>query len=225
MATRLLYLESMQLLDTQARIISIVPHDTLYKIVLDQTIFYPQGGGQPSDQGTITKEHALFDVQAVTLHDGLVYHSGTVRYGYFNEGDQVTLHVNQEVRILHNKNHTAGHLIDYGLAQLGYAFIPVKGYHFPHGPYVEYQGTLEQHEREQLQNTLEKVVNQFVANNLPVRTFFIDNNSQKRVMVAGDNPPILCGGTHVPNTQNVGHITIRKIKNEKGNLRISYAVS
>ena len=33
-----------------------------------------------------------------------------------------------------------------------------------------------------------------------------------------------CGGTHVINTKDIGYITIRKIKNEKGNLRVSYAV-
>ncbi|MCL4361816.1 hypothetical protein M1446_05675 [Candidatus Dependentiae bacterium] len=115
-------------------------------------------------------------------------------------------------------------MIDYALHNLGYKLISSKAYHFPQGPYVEYQGTLEQAEREQLQTKLEKAVNDLVEQALPVKITLIDNDSKKRAMIVNDFQPILCGGTHVLNTKDIGHITIRKIKNEKGNLRVSYAV-
>lgn len=53
MSTRLLYLENMCQLSGSACVVEIIKDAEDHKIVLDQTVFYPQGGGQPSDKGTI----------------------------------------------------------------------------------------------------------------------------------------------------------------------------
>lgn len=225
MATKLLYLEDMGTLKSEACIEKIIHDDGINKIIVDQTVFYPQGGGQPSDKGFIKNDHSIFDVQSVSNEDGTVFHKGIFIQGNsFDTGEPVKLEVNAELRNLHNKNHTAGHLIDYALYNLGYTLVSSKAYHFPQGPYVEYHGTLEQNEREQLQAKLEIAVNDLVLQKLPVKITCIDNDPKKRAMIVSDYPSILCGGTHVLNTKDVGHITIRKIKNEKGNLRVSYAV-
>ncbi|HVW99594.1 MAG TPA: alanine--tRNA ligase-related protein [Candidatus Babeliaceae bacterium] len=224
MKTRLIYLENVCQLDGKAQIIDIISGTDGQKIVLDQTVFYPQGGGQPSDKGTISNDNASFDVQHVILDEGIAYHSGSFKHGHFSKGEQVELHVDLGLRNLHNKNHTAGHLIDYALTNLGYSLAAGKAYHFPQGPYVEYQRTLEQHEREQLQRNLESEVNRLIQEELPVTITLLDNDPLKRVMLVNSYPPILCGGTHVLNTRDIGQVIIRKIKNEKGNLRVSYAV-
>jgi len=226
MDTKLLYLENMCALQSDAHVLQIIQEDGVSKVIVDQTVFYPQGGGQPSDKGTIRNEHTLFDVQAVSMENGTVFHKGNFTQGStFTPQESVTLSVDPALRTLHNKNHTAGHLIDCAIYKLGYNLTSSKAYHFPQGPYVEYQGTLEQEVREQLQLALEKAVNDLVAQALPVKITLIDNDPKKRAMIVADYPPILCGGTHVLNTQEVGHITIRKIKNEKGNLRVSYAAT
>jgi alanyl-tRNA synthetase len=107
-------------------------------------------------------------VQHVSLEDGIVYHKGVFEFGSFFQGSTVTAQVDAELRALHNKNHTVGHLIDYALLNLGYSFVSGKAYHFPQGPYVEYEGILEQDVREKLQPQLEKAVNELVQQALPV---------------------------------------------------------
>lgn len=224
MPTQLLYLQDMCKLNCQAHVVEIIQDADAQKVVLDKTVFYPQGGGQPADKGTIQNQETTFDVQSAFNENGTVYHKGTFQSGSFTPGTVVEVHVDPQVRALHNKNHTAGHLIDYGLANLGYSLVSGKAYHFPQGPYVEYEGTLEQAEREQLQVSLEKAVNELVQQGLPVIITLLENNPNKRAMLVEGYAPILCGGTHVVNTKDIGYITIRKIKNEKGNLRVSYAV-
>ena len=225
MATTLLYLKDMCQLQCEAHIIQTIDEENLLKIVVDQTVFYPQGGGQPSDVGAIKNHRTLFEVQGVFLENGIAFHKGVFKEGNFEKGELVSLEVNAELRNVHNKNHTAGHLIDYALYNLGYKLTPSKAYHFPQGPYVEYHGTLEQPEREKLQPLLEQEVHNLIEQGLPVTISLIDNDPHKRAMAVNDYPPILCGGTHVLNTQEIGNIVIRKIKNEKGNLRVSYAVT
>jgi len=225
MITKLLYLEDMCRLNCDAHVLQIIPEDNFNKIVVEQTVFYPQGGGQPSDKGIISNNNVIFCVESVFNENGTIFHKGIFTQGYhFNIGDVVELEVNAELRNLHNRNHTAGHLVDYALFNLGYNLISHKAYHFPQGPYVEYQGTLEQDEREQLQSKLEIAVNELAQQALSVNIMLVDNDPKKRVMMISSYPPILCGGTHVLNTKDIGHISIRKIKNEKGNLRVSYAV-
>lgn len=224
MQTRLLYLQDMCTLSCQAHVVSVIQDAGECRLVLDQTVFYPQGGGQPADRGIIKNQEAIFSVQNVSNENGTIYHKGIFQTGSFKPSTVVEVDVDPQVRVLHNKNHTAGHLIDYSLAQLGYSLISGKAYHYPQGPYVEYNGTLEQSERAELQLSLEKVVNELVQQHLPVIITILENNPNKRAMFVRGYAPILCGGTHVINTKDIGYITIRKIKNEKGNLRVSYAV-
>lgn len=103
--------------------------------------------------------------------------------------------------------------------------MPTKAYHFPQGPYVEYATTLEQDMREKLVKELEQAVNALVQQALPVKITLLDTNPERRAMFIDTYQPILCGGTHVVNTGDIGYVTIRKIKNEKGNLRVSYVVT
>ena len=189
MSTRLLYLENMCQLTCEAHVIKTVHEDGLDKIILDQTVFYPQGGGQPSDKGTIKNSEALFEVQGVSCEDGIAYHKGTFQHGSFAPGVRVELQVDAKLRTLYNKNHTAGHLIDYALSNLGYSLVSGKAYHFPQGPYVEYQGTLEQAEREALQINLEKAVNDLVQQALPVTITFLDNDPKRRAMIVHNYAP------------------------------------
>jgi Ser-tRNA(Ala) deacylase AlaX len=224
MKTRLLYLDNMYQLTSQAHVIEIIQEDNSPKIILDQTVFYPQGGGQPCDKGIIKNSEGLFEVHAVSINEGIVYHKGVFVTGSFAVSSLVELQVDETLRALYNKNHTAGHIIDLALSNIGYSLVAGKAYHFPQGPYVEYQGTLDQESREALQVSLEKAANKLVEQALPVTITLLDNDPQKRAMVVNNHMPILCGGTHVSNTRDIGYITIRKIKNEKGNLRVSYAV-
>lgn len=231
--TKLLYLENMYLTSSQAKVLDIQPwENSKTVIILDATIFYPQGGGQPYDKGQIVfPDGAVFDVSEVWKKDGIVYHVGEFKNGAglrdAQKDFQVELYIDQDLRNLHNRLHTAGHLIDYALANLGLNLEPTKGYHFPHGAYVEYKGILDDVTKEKLNQELEVAVNEIVKANLAVNISCEYSDTQvvpMRYMRLEGYPAIPCGGTHVARTGEVEHVTIRKIKNEKGNTRISYAV-
>jgi len=74
--TKLLYLEDMQQLECEAFVDSIDQKDGKTVLYLDQTVFYPQGGGQPYDTGVISTDDTKFIVEEVRFVDGLVLHIG-----------------------------------------------------------------------------------------------------------------------------------------------------
>ena len=82
MKTILLYLEDTYLFQETANIVESGKNENGKYIILDKTIFYPQGGGQPTDTGTIQNENAQFDVSMVRMDEnGIVYHYGEYSMG------------------------------------------------------------------------------------------------------------------------------------------------
>jgi len=209
-------------------------------LILDQTIFYPQGGGQPYDLGTITQEGNVFSVEEVRFKDGNVYHIGKFTQGVIEKGAQVTLHVDGERRKFNRRNHTAGHLIDVAIKNLGLSLTPAKGYHFPDGAYVEYIGLMDEAQKEELKSKIEAEVNRLIQLKLPMTAKQVTYDELKdlcdfvpdylahdkpiRVEKIGEYKAHPCGGTHVNNTEEVGGMKIEKIKSKSGNTRISYSI-
>lgn len=224
--TKLIYLQDMHKVKSQATIKEIINlEDGLSNVILDQTIFYPQGGGQPSDQGFIKSADAVFRVESVFKQDDIVYHKARKISGDLIIGQNVTLELDQDIRNLHSKLHTAGHLIDYALKDLGYNFESVKGYHFPNGSYVEYKGNLNQNEIDKLKATLSGALDKIINGDLAVIVKFLSEDFYSRAMAVDGYDFIFCGGTHIRTTKELRQIIIREIKNEKDNLRVSYALS
>jgi len=194
-------------------------------IILNETIFYPQGGGQPYDTGIIKNENATFLVEEVRYVDEQVYHIGTYKSGNLNIDDNVELFVDQEKRILHTRLHSIGHLVDMALKELSIDWVPGKGYHFPNGPYVEYVGSLDGLDKDQLRQDIEDRCNEIISRNLETRLVFecdtLQNGKPRRIVYYSDFS-IPCGGTHVANLGDIGTVAIRKIKQEKENIRVSY---
>ena len=93
-------------------------------LVLDATLFYPQGGGQPADAGTIRAGAAAFAVADVRMRDGRVLHYGAfVADGdaaALQPGARVTLEVDAARRRLHARIHSAGHLLDVCMERAGW---------------------------------------------------------------------------------------------------------
>lgn len=137
-----------------------------YKLILTQTIFHPQGGGQPSDVGYISimnensheihdneihdneKHCCLFQVNHVQYNPTTerIEHIGNILTGTYELWQSfihqnMKLEIDSEKRRLNQRLHSFGHLIDAAIQRLGYwnQLTVGKGYHFPDGPYVEYQ--------------------------------------------------------------------------------------
>lgn len=154
--TDLLYQTDSYLFECISKIIDIQDQ----AIILDRTIFYPQGGGQPSDKGIISSldndpEHSIkiemvrMNSQGQVLHfihenimessnSNLDSNSNFIPSIPFKIDQKVKLSLDKDLRMKHCRLHTGGHLVDHALDRLGFQYIVGKGYHFPDSPYVEY---------------------------------------------------------------------------------------
>ncbi|OCX17430.1 hypothetical protein [Pseudomonas graminis] len=181
--------------------------DGRYQVVLAATLFHPQGGGQPSDSGTIDSVNML---QALQSDDGIIHiTSGPLDLG------TVTLKVDGAARELHARYHSAGHLI--ACAGEKYGWLGLKGNHRPGESRVVFDPT--DHARPVTEEMLQADVAALVAQNLPRN---VDVSQGRRVVTWGQLPPTACGGTHVRSTGEVGEIHIVRVKQKKGQLSVQY---
>lgn len=208
-------------------------------IILEKTIMYPQGGGQPYDKGVIFNDSASFSVEEVRCIDGVIHHIGHSTHGLLNIGDVVRIRVDESRRRLNAKLHSVGHLIDDAIHALDFNWEPVKGYHFPEGAYVEYRGALPDDNQTIAQKIQEKV-NEFIAANTKVKAEVVESvqvlkdrglkvpaylSPNKPIRIVTLINPMPCGGTHVKELAEIGYVNISKIKMKEGSIRISYQVS
>jgi len=240
--TDLLYFDDSYLFESTATVLEIKEIQNLgTAVILNQTIFYPQGGGQPYDTGAIAGKNGNFLVEAVRFSEGVVFHFGGFTQGSFEPGCEVELKIDEERRLLNCVNHTAGHLVDVAMINAGFGFWPTKGYHFPDSPYVEYEGMIDHEEREASIRKLEKELSRLISEGKEVESMVFNNYDDLKkhcnfvpeyipkdkpvrvVKVAGVGCP--CGGTHVKDISEIGNIKITKIKAKGGKIRVSYKIA
>ncbi|CAL0330656.1 unnamed protein product [Lupinus luteus] len=249
--TKLEYYDDMWKLHSTATLIShIKGDDGRYGLILDRTILYPQGGGQPSDTGFI-QIHGLenkFVVHDVRFKDGIVFHYGLFENvgGEFEPsleiGKEVSLFVDESRRKLNSRLHSAGHLLDICLPRIGLNHLePGKAYHFPDGPWVEYKGTVPQNEMQNKQKDLELEANTLISVGGKVSVHilpydeaaklcggclpdYISKGSTPRIVTIGDNPGCPCGGTHVADISHIIKIKVSQIRSKKGLTKVYYNV-
>ena len=228
--TKLLYLSDTYIFSGTATILEAGMNDYGEYIVLDQTIFYPQWGGQPSDTGTISSDDTLFEVNMVRFDEhGIVYHYWSSLKGESIKWMNVTLKIDGERRIIHARTHSAGHLIDIAIKNIWLSLTPSKWYHFSDGPYVEYSWTL----REPIDTLIPKLQSELDhLIEIDIRVIVTTDKSVPSPL--GKNPRYVqfdghtgcgCGGTHLRSSGEIRGITIRKIKMKDGNIRVSYSIS
>ncbi len=224
-----------------ANVLSVTPtDDERLDLVLDQTCFYARGGGQDWDMGIIRKPDTTFMVEEVRLDEnGIVHHVGVTTNGSFAQGDVATCIVDHERRTANMRLHSAGHVIDMAIDQLGLDWVGTKGQHYPHLSAVEYSGTWEPEKAESLRSEIETLANQLIEKGshntirfMPVeemRTYCrhvpdnLPTNKPGRVVLYGDFG-VPCGGTHVRDIKQVGKIAIPKLKEKKGVIRVNYTI-
>lgn len=223
MPTTLLYLEHMHQYTCAAQAVEVRNDDGQTVVILDQTVFYPQGGGQPCDTGVITSaDGAIFMVTDVRKNfEGVVAHMGTFEDATFVVGARVTCAVDVTRRELNTRCHSGGHLIDMGLQRLGLTWQAGKGYHFPAGPYVEYTGVLSDADIEMTRAALERVCDELIKEGITTRVEIVPGQECGRRVLYGEFG-IYCGGTHVAALADLREIFVKKIKKDKGVIRVSY---
>lgn len=202
------------------RITSCTERDGLTVLILEDTIFHPQGGGQPADRGEIKGPHGnLWVTQVKKREDGSIEHIGTMSDGTIEPSEEVLCEIDPNWRQLHSRLHSAGHLLDIVLDQLSIQWQPGKGYHFADGPYVEY--LTQEVPDPALAARIETTAATLIATNVPTT---IDLQGTKRIVRLGGKP-VPCGGTHVQALEEIGSLQIRHIKHKQGVVKIGYSIS
>ncbi|KAJ1801601.1 hypothetical protein LPJ59_000166 [Coemansia sp. RSA 2399] len=193
-------------------------------VVLDQTLFYAQGGGQPSDIGTLAFGETTFAVRHVFAYQGQVYHQGDFSAPCAALGASAHMCVDRDTRLRNARCHSAGHVIFSVVRHTWHEMHEKKGHHFDDGAYVEFDGILPADESvDAFQKRIDHVVDQHVP--VSVRMDQSDGGLLRFIQVGDflENP---CGGTHVTNTSEIGRIAIRKIARRAGQntTKISYRI-
>ncbi|MBI3619736.1 alanyl-tRNA editing protein [Candidatus Roizmanbacteria bacterium] len=238
MKTQQSYLNNSYIKEMGATVLAIKPEgQNRYRLLLDSTVFYPMGGGQPTDQGKLTHENWTGDVYQVMIKDGEVWH-------YANETVIPEVNwlvrgaINWERRYQNMRRHSAGHLVDFALYQLGYSpklLMPFKGDHGKK-PFIMYRGTTD----EDIKQKLEDKTNELVGRSLKFTTEFqpfeklqqeaiylqpgLPNNKPLRTLRLETVGAVADGGTQVGSTKEVGEVKITAIEKKEGNTVIYYQI-
>lgn len=207
--TELLYFSSDQL-TVDATVQACVTVQNGYEVILNQTVFHSQGGGQPSDVGHMGAAR----VTKVVERNGNLVHCIDARL----EIGVVGLQVDKDARLLHSRLHTAGHLIGHAVAPLG--FIATRAHHWPGEARVDVSPTAMGVACLSI-NELQSRVDALIAQDLP-RVLRLHEGF--REIGFGELPAFPCGGTHVISTGMVGSCVINDIGKNGNGFRIRYAV-
>ena len=197
-------------------------------IVLGETPFYAESGGQCGDAGEIRTESGVFRVEDTQKLGNAIAHHGVMAEGVLAKGDEVATIVDAERRAAISLNHSATHLLHAALRQLLGEHVTQKGslvkpdslrFDFSH---------LEAVTAAELKE-VERLVNAQIRRNHKVETNVMDIESAKtkgamalfgekyddevRVLSMGDFSTELCGGIHASSTGDIG---LFKITSEGG---------
>ncbi|MGO2508494.1 MAG: alanine--tRNA ligase [Vibrio hibernica] len=197
-------------------------------VILAQTPFYAESGGQCGDAGVITTGSGVFEVNDTHKLGNAIAHYGKLTEGVMATGDEVQAQVNALRRNAITLNHSATHLLHAALRQVLGEHVTQKGslvraeslrFDFSH---------LEAVTPDELRE-VERLVNQQVRRNHSVETNVMDIESAKqkgamalfgekyddqvRVLSMGDFSTELCGGIHASNTGDIG---LFKVISENG---------
>ena len=238
MATELVYLKDTYQFTHTAKVESLSQDDRGQYCVLDQTIFYPQGGGQPSDTGFLGIQSAQVPISFAAFVEGEVRHYGDFSGNPINLGTEVVLSIDRDRRITHAKAHTAGHLLADVVESLGKGLIAVKGHHFPDGSYVEFQGNVPTEEAATFIEEVNDRLSKILSSDEKIQTYRVSLEDLKtlgsrtptnlptdkpmRVVKIGSFQVTPCGGTHLKSLGELQEVVITKAKRRKGHTKVSY---
>ncbi|MEZ8011423.1 MULTISPECIES: alanine--tRNA ligase [Vibrio] len=188
-------------------------------IILEETPFYAESGGQCGDAGTLSTASGLFKVQDTQKLGNAFAHHGELVEGVFAQGDKVEARVDAERRAAISLNHSATHLLHSALREVLGEHVAQKGSLVkPDNLRFDFSN-LEVVTPAQIKE-VERLVNAQVRKNHVIETNIMDIESAKekgamalfgekyddevRVLSMGDFSTELCGGIHASNTGDIG---------------------
>lgn len=253
--TQCLYLLDTYLYEHPAVITEIgqeeTKHGVLHYIVLDQTIFYPQGGGQPSDCGEITVGDSKISISMVKNSvDGKIRHylssdsaASDAWSTVFSVNSAIHCVIDPLRRQCNARFHTAAHLLSNVVETMYPGMKATKGHSFPGEAYIELTLSTNATEKEKPPTidteTVATAVDEAIKANLVIKVFEMTatdfseqfyslpvdtSRGPLRFVQIGTFLPIPCGGTHLSSTADIRRLSISKAKVKNGITKISYDV-
>ncbi|THE65715.1 alanine--tRNA ligase [Salinadaptatus halalkaliphilus] len=235
--TEKLYYDDQQRTQFEAVVLDVFEREDGYDIVLDQTMFYPEGGGQPADTGILSTDDATVDVVDVQIQDGVICHRTDDRLG---KGEFVNGQVDGGRRRQLMRHHTATHIVIHAARE-----------HF--GEHVRQAGAQKGVDSSRIDfshydrvtredvKAIEARANEIVMENTAVTQEWPDRHDAEADhgfdLYQGGIPPgeqirlihvdedvQACGGTHVARTGEIGTIKILNAERvQDGVERITFA--
>ncbi len=233
--TDALYLEDSYLKEFDARVLEV--NDGKF-IVLDRTAFYPEGGGQPCDTGTMTAQDGKsYTVTFTKKTDDSISH--LVEEEGLREGDIVHCKINWEKRHILMRYHTAAHILSTAIHNETGANITGNQLSLDK---ARIDFNVKKFDREKLESYA-AMANEEIAKNLPVTVEVLpreeafkipsvvklekllpESLKEIRVVSIAGLDRQACAGTHVANTSEIGQIELVKLENKGANNRRLYFV-
>ena len=188
-------------------------------VVLDQTPFYAESGGQVGDKGELKGANFSFAVEDTQKYGQAIGHIGKLAAGSLKVGDAVQADVDEARRARIRLNHSATHLMHAALRQVLGTHVSQKG-SLVNDKVLRFDFSHNEAMKPVEIRAVEDLVNAQIRRNLPIETNIMDLEAAKakgamalfgekydervRVLSMGDFSTELCGGTHASRTGDIG---------------------
>ena len=222
MKTERLYYSDSYIKNFNAIVVSCEKAEKGYKIVLDKTAFFPEGGGQKADTGFIA-DARVSDVQEA---DGVIYHLVDKA---LEPSCEYSCKIDWEQRFLRMQSHSGEHIVS-GVVHSMFGYDHV-GFHMEEDYVtVDFSGELT---REQL-DEIEEKTNRYIYDNVEIECFFpneeeiesldyrskLDLKDGVRLVRIGEADLCACCAPHVKRTGEIGVVKILDFMRHRGGVRI-----
>src|SRR6266446_3562224 len=227
-ATERLYYHDSRLLEFDARVIGVNQRDDgAVAITLDRTAFYPTGGGQPSDTGTLGEARVI---DCIDAEDEGVLH--VIRGPVPDVGETVHGKVDWLRRLDHMQQHTGQHILSAAFVRLFTA--PTRSFRVLEHE-CEIDVALDDPTNQRIEQAVD-LANQIIWESRPIRISQVTSEEaaslplrkeparegELRLIEIADFDLTPCGGTHARSTGEVGMIAVRSWERAKGLTRIEF---
>lgn len=224
MSTKKLYHIDSYKTEFQANIIEVIPYKDKYAVIMDETYFYPESGGQPSDIGTINN----ISISHVLEENGKILHIADDKL----ELGSASCKIEWDNRFYGMQQHSGQHILSACFYKLYQG--ETSSFHIGQDT-ATIEIDVESFDADMAEQ-VEEMANNMIYNNHPVNTYIVDKDKltllhlrkQPKVesnirivdMEGCDCTP--CGGTHVKNTGEIGLIKIKRWEKLKSSYKFEF---
>ncbi|WP_337475448.1 alanyl-tRNA editing protein [Mitsuokella jalaludinii] len=229
METKRLFDENVMQRECEAVVVRTEPYHEGYAVVLDQTVFFPEGGGQLSDTGTLTAGEKALPVKHVHEKAGEIFHETKEPLA---PGTKVVAKIDWPVRFDHMQQHCGEHMLSYAFYKLFGAHN--VGFHMSADMVgidldreVDWQQALQaerftNREIQEDRPVTTKLVPAEEAAKMNLRKFNDKLTGILRIVTVEGSDSCTCCGTHPTSSGMVGLVKIFKVEKHKEGSRISF---